>query len=206
MHPDVADYIGCYRMLKRCLDVDPCNVEALCTFAVFLSDYLGERDEALNTYEKVLSLDTDNLIALTGKASLIAESCAGHGRGDVDRVKRMYEEILDLHPESVEALIGSACFEKQVLCSPENAKSLFTRALAQDPSNVQVLFNLGSIAHFDEGDLEGALQVEKSFLDCVENDVWSYIDICRGEVSRTHFEEPEKTCACIVRCTSGLSQ
>lgn len=35
MHKDVADYVGCYRKLKRCLELEPCNLEALCTQAVF---------------------------------------------------------------------------------------------------------------------------------------------------------------------------
>ena len=162
MHPDVADFIGCYRMLKRCMDVDPCHVDALCTYAVFLSDYLCDREEALRTYDNVLNMDPSNLIALTGKASLLAENCDqnfAHQGLEVDRVKRIYEEILHLYPESVEALIGSACFKKRVLSERESAKILFKRALGLDPSNIQALFNLASIAHFDEGDLQGALEV-----------------------------------------------
>ncbi len=158
MHGQVADYIGCYRMLKRCLDVDPCHVEGLCTFAVFLADVVGERTEALETYDRALQLDPSHFAALIGKAGLLAENCAEDPEADRSQVSRLYAELERRFPESAEARVGLGCFERRVLGAAQHAKLSFERALARDPSNLQALFNLGSMAH-DEGDAETALQV-----------------------------------------------
>jgi len=172
MHPDVADYIGCYRILKRCLDVDPCHLDGLCTFAVFLADMAGERDEALRTYDKVLHIDPTNFVALSGKASLLAENCAEDPEADTSQVKKLYTDIVRRYPESAEALIGLGCFERRVLGAMNDAKRSFQRALAQDPSNVQALFNLGSIAHH-EGDTKSAQQVSLfSFYAACMRGIW----------------------------------
>lgn len=43
--------------------------------STFQAEYCGDPDDALDTYDKVLALDPSKLIALNGKASLLAQVC-----------------------------------------------------------------------------------------------------------------------------------
>jgi hypothetical protein len=66
MHPQIRDYIGCYRMLKRSLAADEKDLAVLSTYAAFQAEYLCEPEEALSTYRQVVERDPTNLPALAG--------------------------------------------------------------------------------------------------------------------------------------------
>lgn len=204
MHKDVADYTASYRYLKRCLELEPSNLEALCTQAVFQAEYCCDPDEALDTYAKVLALDPSKLAALTGKASLLAQSCGDESDGQSTEalaVKRLYQDIVRLHPGSPEAHMGYGWFEHQVTRCMQEAKALYRTAVSLDPSQVPALCNLATILHFEDRDLSAAEEMYKAALQVKPSDAQTLSNYGQLLLDRNQSTDAQRIWSAILRCS-----
>jgi len=168
MHPQIRDYIGCYRMLKRNLAADENDIATLCTYAAFQAEYLCEPEEALSTYRQVLERDPTNLAALAGKAVLLSYTCdTPHA---THQVQRLYQHVVSLHPGSAVVRAAYASFEHHIAHAREHAQELYQQALSLDPQSLDALLGTALLFHFHRGDLEEAQQVYEKALAVAPSD------------------------------------
>ena len=131
-----ADLAGVYETLAA-KQGDPILASQLYAMAarVFEQD-LGDVDDAVKHYRKVLSIDPTNLAS--------AEALEGLFRGserfaDLSLVLQQKAEILDDPREKKDALFQSAAIEEEMLERPEAAISAYLRILDIDPDDVQAV-------------------------------------------------------------------
>lgn len=97
---DSTDYSGQYEcdildLYRRALSIEPYNIDTLNRKADFLTR-IGFREEACSYYDLVLTIDSNNITALYGKAELSSPIEA----------LNYYDSLIELEPDNKEFLIG----------------------------------------------------------------------------------------------------
>lgn len=97
---------------------------------------IDNKDKAIESFRKVLTLDKKNIEALELIAILLQESEKS------DEAKKAYNDVLAVEPNNSKALNGlSAIYQKEG--NQEKALEVYNMMLAGNPKDVNVLFNKG---------------------------------------------------------------
>lgn len=123
---------------------------------------LGRRAEALGAYEGALSLDPSNenvkqkieevRVDVPG---LLSRALIASASGNYAGALNLFDDILEVEPSNVNALIGKAVAYRRS-GKPSEAINCLDLVLSIQPGNVAALLNRGHILE-EHGDLDGAL-------------------------------------------------
>ncbi len=178
--PERRAYIDARRHYLRALQVDPLNVEALNSWGIFLSNVGHQFDEAVEVFDKALSLQPNSRNALLNRAMLygshVHEGTTNqkeHGNrlldlqgsgGDGDRkitnwrqyrALNAWNRVLNMYPDDVEIQFAYAAYEHDVNFNLTAAEHAYQRILEIDPLHLQTLCNYGALLH-NQDDSENA--------------------------------------------------
>lgn len=124
---------------------------------------LGRRTEAIEAYEVALALSPTNEalkrkleVARVDVPSLLSRALIASASGRFEQALQLFDEILEVDPESADALVGKAVAYRRS-GKLEEASNCLDLVLALQPWNVAALLNRGHILEA-QGDLEGALE------------------------------------------------
>src|SRR6266581_1270429 len=186
--------------------LDPTFVPAILGRATTLAR-LNRRPEAIETYKQLLSKDAKNLDALRGLGRMLAddrrwrecleavdgllrarpnEAPALEMRGDAiasangnyPAALNLFDDILEVDPSNVNALIGKAVAYRRS-GKPQEALNCLDLVLGVQANNASALLNRGNIL-LEEGDLEGALDAFDRLTQLYPNDEEAWA--AQGEV------------------------
>ncbi len=130
--------------------IDPNNTGIYNSKAIALRG-LGNNDEALGIYDKVLAIDPNDTIALLGKGQVL--SVLGDYKGSIES----YDKMLELNPTDYDALSFKG-FPLRMLGNYTGAIEVYDKALALYPENMGSLNSKG-ITLSEMGNYTGAIQL-----------------------------------------------
>ena len=157
------------RRWRECLDtvddflrVRPNDAAALEMKGDALSN-LGRRPEALAAYETAAAVDPSNgnlrqkiEEARVDVAGLLSRALIASASGNYPLALTLFDDILDVEPSNVNALIGKAVAYRRS-GKPQEALNCLDLVLGVQPNNASALLNRGHIL-LEEGDAEAALE------------------------------------------------
>ncbi len=123
---------------------------------------LGRRPEALGAYEGAAAIDPANgnlrqkiEEARVDVPSLLSRALIASANGNYPAALNLFDDILEVDPSNVNALIGKAVAYRRS-GKPQEALNCLDLVLGVQANNASALLNRGNIL-LEEGDLEGAL-------------------------------------------------
>ncbi len=123
---------------------------------------LGRRPEALAAYEGAAAIDPANgnlhqkiEEARVDVPSLLSRALIASANGNYPAALNLFDDILEVDPSNVNALIGKAVAYRRS-GKPQEALNCLDLVLGVQANNASALLNRGNIL-LEEGDLEGAL-------------------------------------------------
>ena len=123
---------------------------------------LGRRPEALAAYEAATAIDpaNENLRQKIEEVrvdvpGLLSRALIASATGNYPQALTLFDDILEVEPTNVNALIGKAVAYRRS-GKPQESLNCLDLVLGVQPSNASALLNRGSIL-VEEGDLDGAL-------------------------------------------------
>jgi len=123
---------------------------------------LGRRPEALAAYEGAAAIDPANgnlrqkiEEARVDVPSLLSRALIASASGNYPAALNLFDDILEVDPSNVNALIGKAVAYRRS-GKPQEALNCLDLVLGVQANNASALLNRGNIL-LEEGDLEGAL-------------------------------------------------
>lgn len=140
----------------------------------------GQLQDALQSYQELLSLVPDHAGALASLGMLLCQS------GYAEYGLPMFERLVELHPDDHEfhMYLGNANY---MLDRFEAAETSFRNALARHPDNPVILFNLGN-ALKGQGKYEDAASAYQQAIECLPAYREAYINMGHvlHRLGRTH--------------------
>jgi tetratricopeptide (TPR) repeat protein len=132
---DADLYKQAQKMGEEILQLEPLNVEALTLLGnAFAGQH--ESDKAIEQYEKALSKDPANLKA---KLNLAAQ----YQNKDINKAESIFKEVLQKHPEAIEAYLSIAFFYASNK-KPQEAENYLKKAFDLNPADQRSLYTLVS--------------------------------------------------------------
>src|SRR5438552_4025834 len=136
---------------------------------------LGRRPEALAAYEAAAAIDPkdDNLRQKIEEArvdgpGLLSRALIASASGNYPQALNLFDDILEVEPSNVNALIGKAVAYRRS-GKPQEAVNCLDLVLGVQPNNASALLNRGNIL-LAEGDLENALDAFDHLTQLYPND------------------------------------
>jgi serine/threonine protein kinase/Tfp pilus assembly protein PilF len=176
-----------YELLKRSVELDSTYAPAVAAlgYRAYMLGFTGDRNQALEkaelAFEKALSLDPDQLQALTYRAMLFVET---------RRLREALEPLrhaLSVHPNAADPVVSLAHVYRYAGLLEESAR-LFERARALDPTNRRVL--TGGLAYLYLGRYEEALDLFALDTNAPGPLIWqglAWLGLGQGEQARERF-------------------
>jgi len=136
---------------------------------------LGRRAEALGTYESALALDPSNANVRqkieevrVDVPGLLSRALIASASGNYAAALNLFDDILEVDPGNVNALIGKAVAYRRS-GKPREAVNCLDLVLNLQPGNVAALLNRGHILE-EQGDLDAALETYDKLVSLAPSD------------------------------------
>ena len=127
VHKEMGDTVSAVRLLTHVCDIDPENVMAFEELGVLYS--LRHNPLAVEYLSAALRLNPNNTNAMYSLAMYYQET------GNFVEAEKLYRQMLDVNPNSSDALNNLGYLEKEVYGDLERAAEYFDKALEADPDN-----------------------------------------------------------------------
>ena len=164
----------CLERVENLLRVRPNDPAGLEMKGDSLSN-LGRRPEALAAYEAAAAVDpaNENLRQKIEEVrvdvpGLLSRALIGSASGNYRQALASFDEILEVEPSNVNALIGKAVAYRRS-GKPQEALNCLDLVLGVQPVNASAILNRGNIL-LEEGDREGALEAFDRLTQLYPND------------------------------------
>src|SRR5712691_2634183 len=164
----------CLERVENLLRVRPNDPAGLEMKGDALSN-LGRRPEALAAYEAAAAVDpaNENLRQKIEEVrvdvpGLLSRALIGSASGNYRQALASFDEILEVEPSNVNALIGKAVAYRRS-GKPQEALNCLDLVLGVQPVNASAILNRGNIL-LEEGDHEGALEAFDRLTQLYPND------------------------------------
>ena len=172
------DYVKSLRQ-KRPEDTDPLVFES----AIHLA--MGNKQTAIKALEQALALAPGEPAVSHNLASLILQD------GDFDGARKLYQGVLELHPEHVPTIMRLAKVEL-ITGQEMNALNLVHKAFEIDPGSLEVTSTLASY-HLKQGQPQKAMQLINQVPDEHANDAAFYELRAKTEIALGQYQTANKT-------------
>jgi len=180
---EIEDGLGEFKYLQKAREVSPQNVNVLNGLAYyFLNNDDYEASEEL--FQQILKMDTANITALNGLATLKYEE-----HHDPNSAENYLKKSIEIDPTNLQTWIqyGQLIFHEEKYIE---AEKYFKKALDINPHHISVLHYLGLIAWGIHGDLKQAESYFKHALSFADDNISISLDLI--ELYRTDLKQIEK--------------
>ncbi len=130
------------RCLRKLLERQPDNVEALVMAGGIITQGGGDAEEAIKDYRRALELDAERDDARLSLAQILL-------RDRADEARWHFECLLARQPNNREAMLGLGQAQR-ILGESDKARGCLETVLANEPGNSKVLTELGILALTDD--------------------------------------------------------
>jgi transcription termination factor NusA len=174
LHADDRRWRECLEAAGELLRVRPSEASAIELKGDALTN-LGRRPEALAAYEEAAPLDPENENlrqkieeARVDVPGLLSRALIASASGNYPQALGLFDDILEVEPSNVNALIGKAVAYRRS-GKPQEALNCLDLVLGVQPNNASAMLNRGNILQ-ELGELEPALDAYDGLTQLYPND------------------------------------
>ncbi|OSM01792.1 putative tetratricopeptide repeat protein,ATPase [Magnetofaba australis IT-1] len=150
---------------KACGFTSGLSTHCLNRYAVFLWKDLKKSDRAQEMFERTISADPNNAIALGNFALFLQNE-----RKEMDRAQEMFERAIAAEPNDADILGNFANFLWQERKEMDRALEMYERAIDADPNHANTLGNFANFLWQERKEMDRALEMYERAIDADPND------------------------------------